>query len=1148
MPSSSSSRPRASMPAFAQPEAREEQQKENHRPHGSGTSKKRAKSLGGGPSPNKAARKSVIPGRSILKPRPSSNTGQYDEDLTSSYNPRMFSKSSNVISYAEMQRQADQERLQRNAQLAVANAQQAKGMSLARRVSFAANADIRTIEANSDMSLASTASVASPPHTQSASAAPISRDAESESEASMDISNGSDLPALNARLNARRPSEIYSSASATATPSRKYQIPENLRPTAAPYVSAIPPRPTFGSANVFALDTSIDMSMASAEGNLMDESMIMPDENMTAAFDATTHNRATRLTTSTPTANVLNRLAQSQAPAPSPGDQEQDMSLATATDDTSVSHNSATSGEVSMDLADDHQTAAFDYHMRNRLGTDYQAPIADVSTSTAGRSSRHSQINVAVHEDSDRTVEMSMSSSHAPSPLPSAQNRGAASLAFLDDADETQAYADLSDAESTADMELTTAYGRIRNRESLLPRPARPSLAIGARPTSTEVQHRIFQQHQARASLASSPRRTIQKTGITPLPSPRRVASPLKTISTPRASLTPLRASQSASTPVAAQATLAVNQTPTPMRVPQQGNQLQRTPSRSQDVFSAPSSAIRPLGYARTTPTKASAAPVEARRQSQVTMPPASPSRRRSMAGDVDLVSASETVPVDVQEEQQPVLTVDDFFEITGVQFMSDMIVPASRKSAASPNRPRESFGSSLLAEQIKAAASSVFFLDTYKHMVMKLGEQLKENRAAREEIDEVIELSQPRIFSEWLRADDDKRAAIESELKLVKTWCRLDVRSDWYSFRTQLFLQVCDSLQINLAQLRQDQAQVASWGANVTELLPDLRSEYGRLKEELVREQARQRELDASDKDELHSLHLAIAEQGAALEEIQKDHAEVQGQLERLESKSADIDAEMSHMESTIAKSTSYCDRVRRFTQTEVRRLKDDYEALERITGCKIVGLRSGQIKLCLCDELQVTLDISSKGVIKRKHVYWLRAPLQEEQYKRAQTSDALQDRPDQLLAATRFLFDRLRLAIEADTETRPYALIRQIVLMWTAARRLIEELRLLQSRFPIKVMALKKPSRGNAPYLRTTTTVFSQQNPAGPASLRVAFEMTGEEITTGDADHAVESISTTVDAVFGSVDVKELQYRVLERVTSGGSRALLEACMELE
>ncbi|KEI40178.1 uncharacterized protein L969DRAFT_408478 [Mixia osmundae IAM 14324] len=224
------------------------------------------------------------------------------------------------------------------------------------------------------------------------------------------------------------------------------------------------------------------------------------------------------------------------------------------------------------------------------------------------------------------------------------------------------------------------------------------------------------------------------------------------------------------------------------------------------------------------------------------------------------------------------------------------------------------------------------------------------------------------------------------------------------------------------LRVLTQDQAQVASWGANVTELLPDLRSEYGRLKEELVREQARQRELDASDKDELHSLHLAIAEQGAALEEIQKDHAEVQGQLERLESKSADIDAEMSHMESTIAKSTSYCDRVRRFTQTEVRRLKDDYEALERITGCKIVGLRSGQIKLCLCDELQVTLDISSKGVIKRKHVYWLRAPLQEEQYKRAQTSDALQDRPDQLLAATRFLFDRLRLAIEADTETRPY------------------------------------------------------------------------------------------------------------------------------
>lgn len=86
----------------------------------------------------------------------------------------------------------------------------------------------------------------------------------------------------------------------------------------------------------------------------------------------------------------------------------------------------------------------------------------------------------------------------------------------------------------------------------------------------------------------------------------------------------------------------------------------------------------------------------------------------------------------------------------------------------------------------------------------------------------------------------------------------------------------------------------------------------------------------------------------------------------------------------------------------------------------------------------------------------------------------------------------------------------------MWATACRILEDFKILNTRYPIEARLLSKKTRPN-PFLRVAARIHCD---AAASSFLVQFELTGEEVTASDLDLATSEIGCGVEVQFGNVE----------------------------
>lgn len=143
----------------------------------------------------------------------------------------------------------------------------------------------------------------------------------------------------------------------------------------------------------------------------------------------------------------------------------------------------------------------------------------------------------------------------------------------------------------------------------------------------------------------------------------------------------------------------------------------------------------------------------------------------------------------DVDDTQGPQISIEQFFEMTGIRFMDDIAAP--RRSIVHPSVLRPSRRASTeaqipLAEYVVAMAVNVPQLELYSHVSKDLQAWVERIKEIHGEAEEEVQKVTPPLFQEFVTTDQSGQAELLHQLKLIKAHNHAQAKSEWYDWKTQ--------------------------------------------------------------------------------------------------------------------------------------------------------------------------------------------------------------------------------------------------------------------------------------------------------------------------------------------------------------------------
>jgi len=526
-----------------------------------------------------------------------------------------------------------------------------------------------------------------------------------------------------------------------------------------------------------------------------------------------------------------------------------------------------------------------------------------------------------------------------------------------------------------------------------------------------------------------------------------------------------------------------------------------------------------------------------------------------------DLTGSSFGVYNDEPVPLEPI-SLDDFFDQTGTGFAVKDIVGMTGidlNSTSAPSRRRMSMAPSKLlsgapsfADLAVAGGCKSLFHQLYTADQTMLEREI---RAAMTDLgawDDQLESAMPQIFDEWGRASDAQRETMRSQFREIKMKYYLKGRVEWNEYRSDNYAQIIGVMEDNLAGLQHDAGLVAE--LEFEAVLPELEARRAALLDELHAERARDLELSACDQAELAQLRADADEQAAALEVLENGHAEACGRLAALEGQAGELLETREALERDRAGLERSLDEGRCFTKAEVFRLQAEYDALQDLHGWRMDRFAADGLAMTHFDVVQARFELD-RGLVTA-----VAFTLLPDAQARVAPPPALAQLEATL---TQFLFDKLALHVSSfvaesgaeagGTPLRP--VLHRIAALWTNARRLRREARLVHLRHPTLAHLV---GLAGAPEqeLRLCSEVHSR---AAGATVFVVFELTGEELLgegegeageagAGREEDVLARVGSEVVLKWGRADVETLKYVVRERLDTGERGAFVGACDEVE
>lgn len=204
---------------------------------------------------------------------------------------------------------------------------------------------------------------------------------------------------------------------------------------------------------------------------------------------------------------------------------------------------------------------------------------------------------------------------------------------------------------------------------------------------------------------------------------------------------------------------------------------------------------------------------VQREKESRERTPPSSPTRQLpapQIAGpsspiadqddntEMEMINPAAQWREDVQEqsfseEDSPLISIEQFFNMTGIRFMDEITAP--RRSTIHPSalRPRRHSSPSSaadfdipLAEYVTAMSVDIPQLELYTYVSKDLEAWIERSKVIFKEAEVEAEKITPELFREFIGAGEEGQAELLHQLKLIKVNTHANAKSEWYDWKLQ--------------------------------------------------------------------------------------------------------------------------------------------------------------------------------------------------------------------------------------------------------------------------------------------------------------------------------------------------------------------------
>ncbi|KAI0651524.1 Spc7 kinetochore protein-domain-containing protein [Trametes meyenii] len=515
-----------------------------------------------------------------------------------------------------------------------------------------------------------------------------------------------------------------------------------------------------------------------------------------------------------------------------------------------------------------------------------------------------------------------------------------------------------------------------------------------------------------------------------------------------------------------------------------------------------------------------------------------------------------ESVPEEpLQDDDGPAISIEQFFQMTGIRFMDELTMPKPRRSTVLPGqlrpRPRARRRSSPgvqdlaasettsgedeeaipLAEFAVAMAVDMPRLDLYGAVARDLTAYIQECKKIYREAEEEALKVTPSLFKEFAGVDEAEQSMLIHQLKLIKANNIGAAKSQWYDWKLQWVEQLYQSAAEGFTNLESDATYLAGVIKEAQDVLPTLRDEYAEVMRLLQQEQADIDEIENSDKDFLNELKATIAEQSTEIEAFRADVSEAKAKLERLDEKLAEVEAQKEEATSAISKAKHVIHIQKESTSAEVFRLKDELDALQDLHLWRTAKHTADLVEFVYAAKYHVSLPCKDyKPVLGQ-------ATIVRTKQAKLKERDAFPQFTDLAVRTARSL------VAEGGETLEIKQVLERLGDFWSSCAQLRSQFTFLAIKYPLAVEDLVDEQ--SQPMLRATATVMF---PSAKGKASVSFLL--DRNTYSRWPLSVNALKADVQVAYGAIERGTILNAVLGRlaqVTPADSHGcLLDACIE--
>ncbi|KAF7792468.1 hypothetical protein EIP86_003507 [Pleurotus ostreatoroseus] len=484
----------------------------------------------------------------------------------------------------------------------------------------------------------------------------------------------------------------------------------------------------------------------------------------------------------------------------------------------------------------------------------------------------------------------------------------------------------------------------------------------------------------------------------------------------------------------------------------------------------------------------------------------------------------------DMYAGEEPTISVEQFFQMTGIRFMDELTAP--RRSTIHPGQLRQNRRRSLtsshseeaepvpLADFMIAMGVEVPQLELYSILASELTAWIEESKKICRQAEEDAIKMTPALFREFADADESEKADLVHQLKLIKAHNIGMAKSQWYDWKSQWVGQLQNSAAEAFANLESDAKVLEDIINQAQDMLPSLRAEYEQAARELQQEEADIAELQNSDKDYLNELKVSIAEQEVELQAFKSSVTEAEAKLKRLDEKLADIEAQKQENTTAITRAEQIIHIQTESTSSEVFRLRDELEALQDLHLWRSLKLQSSLIEFEYASRFLVSIPcVKYKPVAAKLTITRTKGSKLKERDSFPELTRLMMDGGRHSIASPsneldlRKVYNLILSLTTVNYGRYSLQIVQRLSDFWSSCAQIRSQLTFLKIKYPLSVKLI--PVENSAPSLRVTATVLFL-----PLKSKANISFTFDSQTYMRWPLTITSLKTDVEVAYGSIE----------------------------